>query len=94
VEEWQVSGNVASATFSTGSFARGVELVDVVGSLADSLNHHPDVDLRYPSVAIRLTTHDVGGLSDLDVVLARRISEAARQLGIAVDGATTTDSSN
>jgi 4a-hydroxytetrahydrobiopterin dehydratase len=82
VGEWRVTENVASATFLTGSFARGVALVDLVGTLADAANHHPDVDLRYPQVAIRLTTHDIHALSDLDATLARQISEAAKELGI------------
>jgi 4a-hydroxytetrahydrobiopterin dehydratase len=82
VEGWCVEANAASCTFVTGTFARGVDLVDVIGSLADAANHHPDVDLRYSFVTVRLTTHDVHGLSDLDVTLARQISEAARGLGI------------
>jgi 4a-hydroxytetrahydrobiopterin dehydratase len=89
VKEWRVTANVASATFLTGSFAQGVKLVDVIGSLADAANHHPDVDLRYSFVTIRLTTRDVHALSELDVTLARRISEAARELGIVADDATT-----
>lgn len=88
VGEWRVTGSIASATFLTGSFARGVELVDVIGSLADAVNHHPDVDLRYAFVTIRLTTHDVHGLSGLDVALARHISDAARELGIVADETT------
>lgn len=85
VGAWSVTGNIASATFLTGSFARGVDFVDVIGSLANEANHHPDVDLRYSLVTIRLTTHDVHALSDLDVALARRISEAAHELGFVAE---------
>jgi 4a-hydroxytetrahydrobiopterin dehydratase len=83
VGEWRVTADVASATFLTGSFARGVKFVDVIGTLADAANHHPDIDIRYSLVTIRLTTHDLGALSELDVALARHISEAAQELGIA-----------
>jgi 4a-hydroxytetrahydrobiopterin dehydratase len=89
VGEWRVSGNVASATFLTGSFDRGVKFVDVIGDLADAANHHPDVDLRYSFVVIRLTTHEIHALSERDATLASHISEAARELQIAVDPATT-----
>ena len=85
VGEWRAKDTVASATYRTNSFARGVEFIDAIGSLADSANHHPDVDLRYSLVTVRLTTHDVGALSELDVALARRISQAARDLGIVAD---------
>lgn len=87
VEDWRAEGEAATARFATGSFAAGVRLVDAIGRLADAANHHPDVDLRYPSVTVRLTTHDVGGLSGRDVELARQISAAARELGIQAESA-------
>jgi 4a-hydroxytetrahydrobiopterin dehydratase len=87
VEDWRVISAEACAYFRTGSFAAGVTLVDAIGRLADAANHHPDVDLRYSSVTVRLTTHDVGGLSERDVELARQISGAAREMGVSADPA-------
>lgn len=85
VEDWRVFPDGAKTYFVTGSFATGVELVDLIGHLADSANHHPDVDLRYPGVVVRLFTHEIDDVSDRDVALARQISMAARELGIAAD---------
>jgi 4a-hydroxytetrahydrobiopterin dehydratase len=85
VDDWRVVSGVACAYFGTGSFRAGVALVDAIGVLADAANHHPDVDLRYPSVVVWLSTHDVGGLSSRDVELARQISGAARDLGVTAD---------
>jgi 4a-hydroxytetrahydrobiopterin dehydratase len=85
VEDWRVLFHGASAYFRTGSFAVGVALVDVIGRLADEAGHHPDVDLRYPGVTVRLWTHDVGGLSERDIALARQISAAARELAVPAD---------
>lgn len=85
VGDWRVLFDGASAYFDTGSFATGVALVAEIGRLADEANHHPDVDLRYPGVTVRLWTHDVDGLSHRDVALARQISAAARDLGITAD---------
>jgi 4a-hydroxytetrahydrobiopterin dehydratase len=86
VEDWKVldNGQVGTA-FRTGSFNKGVDLVVRIGALADAANHHPDVDLRYPSVTVRVSTHEVGGLSERDVALAREISAAAGELGIDAD---------
>ncbi len=81
---WTVEDDVARAVYATGTFDAGVRLVVEVGALADAADHHPDVDLRYPSVTVRLTTHDAGGLTAKDVALARRIDAAARHQGIAV----------
>lgn len=83
VADWVVEDDVARATFRTGDFGTGVRLVVEIGALADAANHHPDVDLRYPSVSVALTTHDAGGLTAKDVALAQAVSQAARALGIA-----------
>lgn len=80
VDDWREVGIGACACFRTGSFAKGVALVDEIGRLADALNHHPDVDLQHATVTVRLFTHDILGLSDLDAQLARQISAAARTL--------------
>jgi 4a-hydroxytetrahydrobiopterin dehydratase len=85
VADWRVVFEGASAYFRTGSFATGVALVDAIGTLADAANHHPDVDLRYGGVTVRLWTHEVQGLSERDIALARRISSAARELGVSAD---------
>ncbi len=87
VEDWRVVFEGACARFRTGSFAKGVALVQAIGSLADTANHHPDVDLRYPHVTVRLTSHDVEGLSERDIALARQISAAARELDVPADPA-------
>ncbi|MBK9740018.1 MAG: 4a-hydroxytetrahydrobiopterin dehydratase [Actinobacteria bacterium] len=85
VEDWRVLFDGACAYFRTGSFAVGVELVDAIGRLADAADHHPDVDVRYRGVTVRLTTHDVGGLSERDIALARQISDAAHDLDVRAD---------
>ena len=85
VDDWRVVFGGAYAYFRTGSFRVGVALVSAIGDLADAANHHPDVDLRYPGVSVRLVTHEVGGLSPRDVELARQISAAARDLGVEAD---------
>ena len=83
--DWRVVKDAASTHFRTGSFAAGVALVDAIGTLADAANHHPDVDLRYHGVTVRLKTHSEGGLTERDVALAGQITDAARELGVPVD---------
>ncbi|MGZ5350523.1 MAG: VOC family protein [Actinomycetota bacterium] len=84
--DWRVVREDACGRFRTGSFAAGVALVDAIGRLADAADHHPDVDLRWDSVTVRLTT-DRGrqGMTEREVSLARQITAAARELGIPAD---------
>jgi 4a-hydroxytetrahydrobiopterin dehydratase len=91
VEDWRADAAGATAVFATGSFATGVALVDEIGRLADAAGHHPDVDLRYPSVTVHLITHDAGdALTEKDVSMAREITGAAAELGIDADRASGT----
>jgi len=87
VADWREVGIGACACFRTGSFATGLALVTEIGRLADAMDHHPDVDLRYPTVTVALITHEVQGLTSRDVELARQISAAARALGVDADPA-------
>jgi len=73
----------------TGDFATGLQVVNAIGAAAEEMNHHPDVDLRYSHVDVRLSSHDVGGLTERDVRLAGRISEIAAAAGLELDGAAT-----
>ena len=66
------------------SFADAVTLVTDVAAVAEELDHHPDVDLRYRDVAFRLATHSAGGVTGLDLDLARRILTLAGERGAEV----------
>lgn len=81
VGDWIIVNDGARARFRTGSFAAGVALVEAIGRIADEAGHHPDVDLRYGHVDVRTLTHELPGLSQRDIDLAREVSAAARDLG-------------
>jgi 4a-hydroxytetrahydrobiopterin dehydratase len=87
VEDWRALGEGACTYFRTGSFAAGAQLVDAISRLADLEDRHPDVDVRYEGVTVRLITitHDYYGLSERDVEIARQISAVARDLGVPAD---------
>ena len=80
---WLVGG--LHARFATGDFATGLALADRIGAAAEVADHHPDLDLRYPVLAVRLVSHDVGGVTERDLRLARRISELAADLEVAAE---------
>jgi 4a-hydroxytetrahydrobiopterin dehydratase len=87
VESWHVLGDGACAYFRTGSFAAGARFLSALGELEGIEDHHPDVDVRYDGVTVRLITISDGyyGLTRRDVEMARQISAKARELGFAAD---------
>jgi 4a-hydroxytetrahydrobiopterin dehydratase len=66
-------------------FVTGLALVNSIGAVAEEMDHHPDVDLRYTHVDVRLTSHDAGGVTGRDVRLARAISALAADAGLALE---------
>jgi 4a-hydroxytetrahydrobiopterin dehydratase len=83
LDDWRSMYGALEARFATGDFATGLRLVAAIGEAAESLDHHPDVELRYSHVDVLLTSHDAGGKTARDVELARRISGLAATLGVA-----------
>jgi len=83
--DWRVLFQALHARFRTGDFATGLRLVEGIGAAAEEMNHHPDLDLRYGQVHVRLFSHDVFGVTSRDLTLARRISELAAGLGVTAD---------
>ena len=85
LSDWRQLFEALRTRFVTGGFNQGLELVTRIAALADEADHHPDVDLRYPHVNVTIFSHDVFGVTSRDVDLARAISAAAADLGIAAD---------
>ena len=56
--------------YSFPDFRCALAFVAYVGELAENLNHHPDIDIRYNRVTLALSTHDAGGLTEKDFQLA------------------------
>ena len=85
IEDWrQILGQI-KARFRTGNFATGLALVNTIGEAAEAANHHPDITLTYTDVIVALRSHDVHGITDRDIELARQISRQAAELGIETD---------
>jgi len=87
VEDWRVVGDGANAYFRTGSLAAGARLVQAISSLAGVDDLRPDVDVRHDGVTVRMVAfiEGYGGMIQGHVELARKISAAARKLGLSAD---------
>ncbi|MGC4938990.1 4a-hydroxytetrahydrobiopterin dehydratase [Kribbella sp. DT2] len=74
---WKVQDNALVRGVQKETFLDGIRLVATVAQLAESMNHHPDIDIRYTTITFRVSSHDAGGITDDDLVLARHIDTAA-----------------
>ena len=69
----------------TKDFATGLSVVNAIGAVAEEMNHHPDLTLRYTHVDVRLTSHDERAVTDRDIRLGRAISAIAAAAGVRLD---------
>ena len=75
--KWEREGNEIVRKFDCGTFPRALEFVNALGERAEAANHHPDIDIRWKDVTLRLSTHDAGGLTQKDLDLASEINTLA-----------------
>ena len=71
--EWEIEGDTITRTVEFEEFTEAIDFVNDLAEIAEDAQHHPDIDIRYTRVTLVLTTHDVGGVTELDVELAQRI---------------------
>lgn len=74
---WTREDEAIAKTYQFKDFTHAMDFVNQVGEAAESVNHHPDIDIRYAKVTLRLTTHDSGGLTQNDVSLAAACDDFA-----------------
>jgi 4a-hydroxytetrahydrobiopterin dehydratase len=77
VPEWRREGDEIHRKITARDFPAAIRIVDGVAVEAEKLNHHPDIDIRWRTLHLVLTTHEAGGLTDMDFTLAARIDEIA-----------------
>ncbi len=74
---WQEHDDALVREFELPTFPAAIEFVDRLAELAESENHHPDIDIRYRKVTVRWTTHSEGGITAKDREMAERTSGLA-----------------
>jgi 4a-hydroxytetrahydrobiopterin dehydratase len=74
---WAGDANAISRSLQAPDFLAGIRIVDDVADAAEQMDHHPDIDIRWRTVLFTLSTHSAGGVTQLDIELAHRISSSA-----------------
>src|SRR5471032_782722 len=73
---WTHADNALTRTIARADFVEALALVLEIGKLAEAANHHPDIDIRYRTVHLSLSTHDAGHtVTAKDFTLAQKIND-------------------
>jgi 4a-hydroxytetrahydrobiopterin dehydratase len=71
---WKLRGDKISRLYLFEDFMQALRFINRISQLAEAMNHHPDIDIRYNKVRLVLTTHDEDGLTMKDFRLAEKIN--------------------
>ncbi|MDW8106200.1 MAG: 4a-hydroxytetrahydrobiopterin dehydratase [Armatimonadota bacterium] len=75
VPQWTREGIEIVRTWTFRNFREAMGFVMQVALLAERADHHPDIEIRYNRVTLRLSTHSAGGLTEKDFALAQQIDQ-------------------
>ena len=79
VPEWKLEENAITRTSEFASFPVAIAFVGKVAEEAEKENHHPDIDIRWRTVRLSLSSHSAGGLTSADFTLARKLDQLFEQ---------------
>lgn len=73
LDGWNPEGGFLVKDFEFKEFMDGIEFIGKVARVAEKLEHHPDINVRYTTVRLSIQTHSMGGITNWDLQLARAI---------------------
>jgi len=79
---WSRRGSSLTKTYRFPTFPAAITFVTRVADFAESMDHHPDIDIRHTRLTFTLSTHDAGGITGNDLTLAKEIERLAVESGL------------
>ncbi|MGJ8633785.1 MAG: 4a-hydroxytetrahydrobiopterin dehydratase [Luteolibacter sp.] len=71
--EWDYEEKYITRTVEFEEFMEGIDFVNDVGEISEEAHHHPEIMIKHTKVTLKLTTEDVGGVTEIDIELAQRV---------------------
>lgn len=78
VPSWQRDGPAIRRTYKLADFKASIKFVNAVAKAANAADHHPDIEVQWDKVTLRLTSHDSGGLTERDFDLAAKLDRLVK----------------
>lgn len=75
LEGWEYDAPAICKTYSFPNFLHGIAFVNRVALVAEHINHHPDIEIHYKDVTVRIWTHKKNATTKADITLAAEIEK-------------------
>lgn len=75
---WTLDAGEIVRTFDRGNFNGSIAFVNAIADAANAADHHPDLEISWNSVTVRMSSHDAHGITERDFALARTVDALAR----------------
>jgi 4a-hydroxytetrahydrobiopterin dehydratase len=76
VPGWTLQDGKLTREWTFKDFVQAMEFVNRLAALAETAQHHPDIDIRYNRVRLGLISHDAGGITQRDAAMATQINQS------------------
>ena len=73
LEGWELGDGYIHKEFNTKNWKTTIFVVNTIAGLAEAHWHHPDLEVSFKKVRVKLTTHEAGGITERDIKLAKEI---------------------
>ena len=80
LQDWGGDSLALRRSYECPSFPRAITAVDRIAVIAEDVDHHPDIDIRWRTLSFTVSTHSAGGVTEQDLDLARRIDAVLADL--------------
>ncbi len=80
LEGWSLGEGFIYKEFSTKNWKETLFLVNAIGGIAEARWHHPDLEVSFKKLKVKLTTHEAGGITEKDINLAKEIDTLAKDI--------------
>jgi 4a-hydroxytetrahydrobiopterin dehydratase len=81
LDGWSGDTSGITRTAKLPNFPAAIGVVDEVAIVAEDMDHHPDIDIRWRTLTFRCVTHSAGGVTQRDIDLAQRIDQIIAEQG-------------
>ena len=75
LDKWALDGDAIKREWIFQDFSEAMDFINMIAVIAENHNHHPEIFNVYNRVTLRFNTHDAGGITEKDILIAKDIDK-------------------